>query len=127
MMNNYLHDIATALLAASGAALWVIVRRYDRGSPPDTRDYFVRIYKGMTSVAKFSLYWILIGGVPRTIFYKKMEWQVAVDHAQIPALIIKHVLTFMVVGLGVYLWMKINKEVKQMRAAEGGAEPQREK
>jgi hypothetical protein len=28
MMNNYLHDVATALLAASAVALWVMLRHF---------------------------------------------------------------------------------------------------
>ncbi len=117
MMNNYFHDVATALLLASGVALWIIYKRYDEGYAPDSREYFLRIYRSMTRLAKFSLIWILIGGVPRTVFYKKMEWQVAIDHAQIPALIVKHILTFTFVGLGVYLWLKLGRKVKEVRGS----------
>lgn len=112
MMNNYFHDVATALLAASGVALWVMMKRYEDGSGEEATQYFLSIYKGMTRLARFSLYWILLGGVPRTIFYRDFEWSNAVGHGQIPALIVKHILAFAFVGTGVYVWIKLNRKVK---------------
>lgn len=122
MMNNYFHDVATALLIASGVALWVIVKKYD--SHPNQADqgvaeYFLGLYHSMTRVARFSLYWILIGGVPRTLFYRDFEWVTAVKHGQIPALIVKHVLAFAFVGTGVHLWLKLRKRVKGIEESIG--------
>lgn len=124
MLNNYLHDVATAMLAASGVALWVIIKKYEdfmsqhkEAAPALLTEYFLNIYKSMTRVARFSLYWILIGGIPRTLAYRSFEWSNAVGHSQIPALIIEHVLAFGFVGTGVYLWVKVNKRVKAVRGA----------
>lgn len=122
MMNNYFHDVATALLAASGIALWVIVRKYD--SHPNRADrpvaeYFLSLYNSMTRVARFSLYWILIGGVPRTLFYRDFEWVTAVKHGQVPALIVKHVLAFAFVGTGVHLWIRLRRRVKDIEESIG--------
>lgn len=115
MLNNYLHDVATALLAASGVTMLIIVRRYGNNTNPDVTDYFLRIYKGITRLAKFSLCWILIGGIPRTIFYKEFEWANAVGKSQVPALIVKHVIAFIFVCTGAYIWVKINKRVKVIK------------
>lgn len=116
MMNNYFHDVATALLLASGIAMWVIVRRYGNNSNPDVTDYFLRIYRGITRLAKFSLAWILIGGIPRTLAYKDFEWANAVGKNQVPALIVKHILVFIFVCTGVYMWIKLSKRVKVIKA-----------
>lgn len=115
MMNNYFHDVATALLMASGAALWVLIKKYEGNTDPGVTAYFLRIYEGMTKLARFSLYWILIGGVPRTIFYKDFEWANAVGHGQIAALIVKHIMAFAFVGTGLYLWLKINRKVGEIK------------
>jgi len=120
MLNNYFHDVATALLAASGITMWVVVKRYEDSSSPDVTDYFLRIYNGITRLAKFSLFWILIGGIPRTIAYKNLEWANAVGKNQVPALIAKHILAFIFVGTGVYLWVKLNKRVKIIRSGQDG-------
>lgn len=116
MMNNYFHDVATGLLLASAAALWLIIRRFEgSGGSREATEYFLRVYKGMTSFARFSLAWILIGGVPRTLFYKQFEWNTAVEHGQVPAIIIKHIMVFALLGLGVYYWRKFNNRVKEIR------------
>lgn len=116
MMNNYFHDVATALLAASGFVIWIMVKRYDTSSKtPDITEYFLRIYKNSTRLVKFSLLWIIIGGIPRTIFYTEFEWANAAGKSQVPALIVKHILAFTFVGIGAHLWMKINRRVKGMK------------
>lgn len=116
MMNNYFHDVATALLLASGVSMWVIVKKLDRNPEKAVADYFLKIYQGITGLAKFSLGWILIGGIPRTIFYTKFEWANAVGNSQVPALIVKHVLAFTFVGTGAYLWIKLSRRIREIRA-----------
>jgi uncharacterized membrane protein len=116
MMNNYFHDVATALLVASGFLIWVIVKRYDvTTKDTDTTEYFLRIYRSAINFAKFSLIWIIIGGVPRTLFYKEFEWANAVGKSQVPALIVKHILAFTFLGTGVFIWLKINNRVKNIK------------
>jgi hypothetical protein len=115
MMNNYFHDVATALLLASGVVMWIIVRRMERSADESVIRYFLRIYSGVTRLAKFSLLWILIGGIPRTIAYKEFEWANAAGKGQIAALIVKHVLVFIFVGGGAFLWLKLHKRVREIR------------
>lgn len=123
MMNNYFHDVATGLLASSGFALWIMMKKYGETEDRATTEYFLRIYGGMTRLARFSLYWILLGGIPRTIFYRDFEWANAVDHAQVPAIIVKHIFVFAFVGTGVHLWLKFNKRVKEIRKSLETADP----
>ena len=120
MMNNYFHDVATALLAASGFALWVMLRRYDAGARgPDAARYFLEIHGSMSRLARFSLAWIVLGGVPRTLFYAEFEWANAAGRAQVPALLVKHVLAFAFVAGGASLWVKLRRRVAEVRAALG--------
>ena len=81
MMNNYFHDVATALLLASGIAIWVIYKKLGGSDEPGVRAYFLRLYDSLTFLAKFSLAWIILGGIPRTYFYTEFEWShYAVTH-----------------------------------------------
>lgn len=121
MMNNYFHDVATALLAASGITMWIIVRKYGDNSDPEVADYFLRIYNSITKIAKFALYWIILGGIPRTIAYKDYEWTNAVGKNQVPALIVKHILVFIFVGTGVYLWIRLSRRVKKIKSDQNQA------
>ncbi|MBI4824489.1 MAG: hypothetical protein HY805_09730 [Nitrospirae bacterium] len=115
MVNNHLHDVSTAMLLACGVAVWLMIKRYEAGSGSVVAGYFMSIYKGMAKVARFSLYWILIGAIPRTLTFRSFEWSNAVIHNQIPALILKHILAFTVVSLGVWLWLKINQKMKVIK------------
>jgi uncharacterized membrane protein len=119
MMNNYFHDVATALLLASGVVIWVIVKRYNStAKTQETTEYFLKIYRGITRLAWFSLVWIILGGIPRTIFYKDFEWANAVGKDQVPALVIKHILAFIFVGSGAYMWLKISKKIKEIKGSK---------
>jgi len=116
MMNNYFHDVATALLLASGIAIWIIYKKLGNSDNPDVRAYFLKLYDSMTSLAKFALAWIILGGIPRTYFYTEFEWSHYAGQSQIPALIIKHVLAFVFVSAGAHLWIRIRSKVREIRA-----------
>ncbi len=111
MMNNYFHDVATALLLASGIVMWIIYTRLGQSRDEAVLRYFVSLYRGVTSMAKFALIWLILGGIPRTIFYTEFEWANAAGNNQIPALIVKHLLVFLFVGAGAYLWILIRRRV----------------
>lgn len=115
MINNYFHDVATALLLASGVAMWVIFKRFDHNTDKAVTEYFLSLYKSITGLAKFSLVWIIIGGIPRTIFYKEFEWANAAGKGQVPALIVKHILAIAFVGVGACIWIRIAKRIKKLK------------
>lgn len=115
MMNNYFHDVATALLLASGIAIWVIYKKFGDSDEPGVRAYFLRLYDGLTFLAKFSLAWIILGGIPRTYFYTEFEWSHYAGKSQIPALIVKHILAFIFVSAGAHLWIKIRRKVREIK------------
>ena len=52
MMNNYLHDVATALLVASGYVMWVTWKCLDPEAGHDAMRYFVRMYYKITKLAR---------------------------------------------------------------------------
>lgn len=109
MMNNYFHDVATALLAATGIILAIMVSKYGTVEDESARMYFARVYAGSVSIARFTLFWILLGGIPRTLYFRTFEWKNALDHQQVPALIIKHLLALVFVALGALLWKKYSR------------------
>jgi len=120
MTNNYMHDVATGLLLASGFALWAMLRIQGPTDPePPVARYFLAIYKHMTRLAIFSLVWIILGGIPRLITYEEFEWANAAGRSQVPALIGKHILAFTFLGGGVYLWMGLRRRARAMRATLG--------
>jgi hypothetical protein len=120
MTISYSHDIATALLAVSGAALWMISAFYPANAGPGTAKYFTAIYANVTALAKYSLWWILVAGVPRIAFYTDYEWATQAGDLQVVAIIIKHVVMFLLVGTGLFFWARLGKKVRQLTLQQGG-------
>ena len=115
MMNNYFHDMATGLLVGSGFALHAILRIQGSMSTPEATLFFLKTNAHMKKLFKFALWWVVLGGVPRTIFYTSFEWANAADKLQIPALAVKHVMMFAAVVGGVIAWRRMQKKVDQLR------------
>ena len=116
LMNNYFHDVATALLLATSVVVWILSNRYGDNQDPAVRDYFLRVYEAVTKLAKFALYWVLLAGVPRIYFYMDLEWSHAVGKGQIPAIIVKHILMVIIVGTGAHMWLRLSRRVKALKA-----------
>ena len=114
MMNNYLHDVATALLVASGFTIWLLGRKLEPAAGPDTLRYFVNLYYGLSRLALFSFVWIILGGIPRIIFYEEFEWSNMAGRGQVPALIVKHILAFTLVFAGTAVWLRVRKRVAEI-------------
>ena len=114
MTNNYSHDIATAFLAVSGITMWMLSRVYRVSVSEEAGRYFVSIYRDVATVAKFSLAWIVIAGVPRILFYRQYEWSDMAGGLQVVAIIIKHIVMFLLVGSGVVYWAKLDKTVRSL-------------
>lgn len=112
MLNNYLHDVATALLAASAFVLFVGARAFRRhpGSLQDPR--FLDIYRHTTRLAMGALAWIILGGFVRAWAYKDFEWANAAGAHQVPALVAKHILMGSVVALGAWGWIRLRRIVR---------------
>ena len=111
MMNNYLHDVATALLITTAYVTWVLWNRLSPDAGPDALRYFVRIYYRSVRLAWFSFFWIIVCGIPRVIYYKDFEWANMAGRGQVPALIVKHIVAFSLVAGGIALWSRVRKEV----------------
>lgn len=119
MMNNYFHDVATALLAASAFTLWALAKLQDERPGEAHPQFFLAAYRRMAALAKFSLVWIVLGGIPRTIFYMDFEWANAAGKGQVPALIVKHILMFILVGLGVWGWHGLRRRKRILETQSG--------
>jgi hypothetical protein len=111
MMNNYFHDMATGLLVGSGFALHAIMRIQASMNTPEATLYFLKTNRQMVKLFKFALWWVILGGIPRTVFYTSFEWANAADKLQIPALAVKHVMMFAAVVWGIVAWRHMQKKV----------------
>lgn len=117
MTNNYAHDVAAALLATSAFVLHAIMRVQVRTDDPAGTLFFIRTYDMMVKYFRLSLWWIFIGGIPRTIYFKSFEWNHFADKLQVPALLFKHVLITICVIWGVFAWRNLKQKVEARRSS----------
>jgi hypothetical protein len=94
--------------------MWVIGARVGSSVEVPVINYVLEIYKSMARLARFSIIWIILGGIPRVIFYKDFEWANAAGKNQVPALIVKHILFVIFISTGAYVWIRLNKKMKML-------------
>lgn len=119
IMNNYLHDLATALLVISTGLLFVMARGVEERSSDEVIHFFIAAYEKLTYLAIGSLIWIILGGIVRTLAFRKYDWPNAVSKGIVPALIAKHIIIFTAVFIGLYFWVKLRKKVAKLQEMAG--------
>jgi hypothetical protein len=117
VLNNYLHDVATAVLLSSAVIFYVLARQARDGAEGEKRA-FARAYTSLTRFATGALVWIILGGIPRTIFFTKYEFIPAQLNGIVPDLIMKHVILVAMVIAGVTMWVRMGALAREYR---GGA------
>jgi hypothetical protein len=116
IINNYLHDMATGILVGSAFLLWVLIRQ-SRRQGPEGLVALARAYPTLRTFAIGALVWIVLGGIPRVIFFSRYEWDPAVVNGIVPALVVKHVLLFAAVAAGAIMW---RRAAVHLRSVDGG-------
>ncbi len=117
IINNYFHDVATALLIASAALAWALDRAAANDVDGRAGELLRAAYPRLVLVARVALVWIVLGGIPRTIFFTRFEWDPAVVRGIVPALVIKHVLMIAGVLIGSVMWARIGRRVRAVESA----------
>jgi hypothetical protein len=117
VLNNYLHDVATAVLLSSAVILFVLGRQARRGGEGE-RVAFARAYKTLTRFAIGALVWIILGGIPRTIFFTKYEFIPAQMNGIVPDLIMKHVILVTMVVVGGVMWVRLGRFAREIAAGD---------
>jgi len=106
MLNNYMHDLMTAVFAVSAVAAWLLLRSDAMRRAPEA---LRPVARGLVRLGMFSLAWILLGGVVRALAYRKYEWMESVGRAQVPALVVKHVILVSLVITGIVVLLRTRR------------------
>lgn len=117
MMNNFFHDLSVALFLCALLALMAILQERTGSLTALHEESLGRLEKLFKKTARWSFFFILAFGAVRTWFYKDFEWHSAVEHGQVAALIVKHVLFVLLIGAGWrYIWKLKNSTTGGARA-----------
>lgn len=109
IMNNYFHDVATATLLGAAVIMWALERQARAGAPDDLAA-LARAYPTLTRFARGALLWIVIGGIPRVVYFNTHDLG-AIRGDLVPAIIVKHVVEVAAVVLGVLLWQRVKRRI----------------
>lgn len=117
IMNNYFHDVATAFLFATALLMYGLVRRAERAGGAAIEG--LRSARPLlTKLAAGALAWIVVGGIPRTVYFTRVEY----DPDRVPGLVaalgVKHAVMFTAVAAGIWLWRRADR---LLRRASGAA------
>ncbi|TLM80966.1 MAG: hypothetical protein FDZ75_08135 [Actinobacteria bacterium] len=108
IINNYLHDVATAMLLSSALILLVLYRQAEKDGPGAIA-WLAGARRPLSAIATWSIVWIVVGGIPRAVFFQAVEWNLSDPSNKylFTALMVKHALMWVAVGLGVVLWVRV--------------------
>lgn len=115
MLNNYFHDFATALLVVTTCGMLFLVRRAEARGGRELKQMLVDLYPRMVHLAGGAVIFMFIAGIIRTFTYKQYEWNNAVESGQVMALMLKHVILFVLFAFGVYFWVVVHKKIRAIK------------
>lgn len=115
MLNNYFHDFATALVVVCTYGMLLMMKYAEQSGGQDSRQMVLALYPKMVHVTGGSVAFVFIAGIVRAFTYKEFEWHDAIAAGQVAALMVKHVILFLLFAYGIYLWVIVHKKVKAMR------------
>lgn len=115
MLNNYFHDFATAIVLVWSYSMVLMIRYVKTKGAVESKDMIVSIYPKMLHMNVAAVVFVLIAGIVRAFTYSEFEWAEAAGRGQVLAVIIKHILLFIVFFYGIYLWIGIHKTIKELR------------
>jgi hypothetical protein len=100
LMNNYFHDVATAMFLSCAAALALVRRAAGTPACPAAGAYAAAIRKSIKRLAWFSAAWIVVSGVVRFATLDAFEWKNFSDKGLEAGLIAKYVIAALMLCLG---------------------------
>lgn len=115
MLNNYFHDFATALVVVCTYGMLLMVRYAEKNGGEDSKRMVLALYPKMMHLTGGSVVFVFMAGIVRAFTYKEFEWHDAAATGQVPALIIKHIILFILFAYGIYLWVAVHKKVKDIK------------
>jgi hypothetical protein len=114
MMNNYFHDVATAMLAACALTMRLFMARFGRESGSDAFGLLRRLHLSIGRIVRFSFGWVIVSGAIRIGTFGSFEWPNAVQKGQTYGLLAKYALALFMIVFGAFLWGRVSRKMKKM-------------
>ena len=119
MLNNLFHDMATAFVVVATLTAYLMVRAA-ASIGGDAAGFAVRLYPKMLHATAVAFALLLMAGIVRSFTYGWYEWVEGAGSAQVPVLVLKHILLVGLTLYGAYLWVQGYRIVKRLKEAKDG-------
>jgi len=114
LMNNYFHDVATAMLPACALVLWLFRKYLNNGAEsPVLRAYARSLYRGMVRLVWISLVWIMVSGLIRIATFDTFEWVNAAQKGYQAGLFMKYGLAAVMIVVGIIFWLRVASATRE--------------
>jgi len=107
MLMNYFHDLASGLMFGSVAAYFLAAAVLSRSTEVSDRGAVrERLFRAFRPVVLGALAAVVLGGIPRMIFYYDYEWLPAAGRGQVGALVVKHVFLVSITAVSILAFLR---------------------
>lgn len=122
-LNNYFHDLASAILFVCGYTMFIMFGKAEKRGTKDAMGLFLDVYPKLVHLNAGSLVFVIMAGIIRTFTYNEFESHSQLGSAEVPVLMLKHVLLGGLTAWGIWLWFRVHRKVmrvrRQMRSTPG--------
>lgn len=108
MISNYFHDLATAVLFSNIMVVYFLGKFLDNN--PDKIETIKHVFKKLSIVTYTAFSFVIIGGIPRALYFMDFEWNPAVGKGQVAALVVKHIFLISVTVIGIIFHRRYQKK-----------------
>lgn len=114
-LNNYFHDLATAMMFVCGYTMFVLFNKAEKRGSKESMSLFLEVYPKLVHLNASALIFVIMAGIIRTFTYEQFESNSALARAEVPVLMLKHVLLGGLTAYGIFLWVRVHRKVMKVR------------
>ena len=112
LMNNYFHDVATAMLRACSVVLGVMLKHLGQEQDDALKRYAAALFRGITGVFWFSVVWIAASGIVRIATFHSFEWFNTTQKHFEAGLLVKYGIAVVMMIIGSVLWARLSRKMR---------------
>lgn len=112
LMNNYFHDVATAMLLACCVVLGVLLRHLGGERDLPLFAYARALFRGVTAIFWFSVAWIVASGIIRIATFRSFEWFNTTQKHFEAGLLVKYGIAVVMMAVGAVLWRRLSGKMR---------------
>jgi uncharacterized membrane protein len=113
-INRYGHDFSSAMWVAGIFFLYILNKEAKVRRNPILSEFVFRIYRKLNVLLWVSFVLILLCGTVRAVTYRQFEWNENMGQYQVWLLLIKHIVFFFIVVLGISFWWRLQREIRNI-------------